>query len=768
MKKLFLFISAAIICSSLHAQQLSPDITWGTIEKITIPGGDLIVSSGNDGRNEIQYWERSATLVIGSQLFFKASPPLPDTIDWTTSSRKMDTVDVYPPVGQHKIVVIKFPVDTAKIYMGETCITIGTTVGKYTVDSTKVILKKDGTGDSLCIGWDYKWVGTDSTKLGADTVWNRVYEHQLWVTNGSDVTKQVPGTNGLKEPMHLIEANGILYFTAIDGTGTRFMFKYDGNTTTQVSQYPNPYALSQFGTEILFGVQGPTGYYTCITDAGQPAGSRIISQSIGPAPNRNIGNCQQWSQYAPFQVIRDRQDENKLKAIYFGLDDKYGIEICVTDGQTANVIVDIEDTPNQASSIEGATMSTDRGDICIAVNKHQVAFRVVTPAKWGRDTVHIGGFQQNMWITDGTPKGTWLFEDQNRTAATVAGKPATGNSFAGDPFLFQGSLYYTGTTTHDRQIVVMKNTYPNHLTNGTSREEWIVNGPDNAGTYANMASGYFGTYGDKMAFSVRVSKVSDAGTNNKFNSLLEHALIVGNTYENLYVADSSKHYFRVSGNGNNDMLQHITQYKDKLYYNSRDEVGARNLRVYVKAEYAAGWNEDKSFWLGNFSSNEGNNSAKGGPHNFRVMNGSLYFIFKDQLYKFTDTQSTATTPVFDYRKPEHYVAEGVKDWQSCIFDYGYGGPDWECPIGGLPSNIQEVVFSREASVYPNPAIDRLNIDFGSNQAKRVIVFNIAGERVLDQPYTSDVINVSSLPSGHYVIGVITTDNIFVHTRFIKQ
>jgi hypothetical protein len=478
----------------------------------------------------------------------------------------------------------------------------------------------------------------------------------------------------------------------------------------------------------------------------------------------------QWSQYAPFQVIHKR-DNSGLLAIFFGKDRKKGVEICVTDGITANVILDINDVPNLSSSDPEATLDTERGDIIIAVNKYQAAFRVVTPGKWARDAVAVTT-QQNMWITDGTPSGTWLFEDQNRSSATVGGQPATGNSFAGDPFLFQGKLYYTGQSEFNRQIIVMNNTYPNRLTTGTSREEWILNGPDDLMTYGNATTGYFSTYGNYMAFSVRVDKyTSDPGNPNAsvLNRPLNHALIVGNKYKELWVADDAAGSV-VPGNGNNAMIQHITPYKDKLYYNRFNENTERNLRVYVKADMANGWARDTTFWLGSFNE-PGDNSALKGPHNLRVMNGSLYFIYKNELYKFTDTQSTALTPAYDYRDPQHYVSEGKRDWSSCIFDYGYGGEDTmaeNCPCAYIPTGTKEVIKLDKLALYPNPTSDVLKVDISGYNIQRYVIYDAKGAKVINRNFNSASIDVSGLANGTYFIGFTTKENVFLHSMFIKK
>jgi len=734
------FILTFLVLSGIKAQNLDPTITWAQLEKISLGGQELVVSSGNDGRNLIQYWNREATLVIDNRLFFKAAPPVDPEVD------RIDTT--YTNVAGSVLGILASALENYSNHCGDTTI----------LNSRP---HPGGNTDSLEI---YCQV------MHIDTVWVYNYIHELWYTEGiNETTRQVPGTNNLEEPKHLIEANGHLFFTAIDRSDQiRYIYRFDGAATRKISEFPNPYGLSQFGDEILFGVESAAGFLTCITDVNAAAGSRIISMNIGPCPNSAISaTTMQWSQYAPFQVIHTR-DDSGLLAIFFGQDKTKGVEICVTDGQTASVILDINDTPDPESDNPEATLSTERGDIIIAVNKYQVAFRVVTPGKWGRDAEAVT-LQQNMWITDGTAAGTWLFEDQNRSSATVGGEPATGNSFAGDPFLFQGRLYYTGTTQHDRQIVVMKHTYPNHISEGNSREEWILNGPNNEGAYGNSRTGYFGTYGDYMAFSVRVTHFTDNPAEGVLNRPLEHALVVGNKYDELWVADDGADQ-AIPGNGNNAMIQHITQYKDKLYYNRFDQNGNRNLRVYIKADLAEGWERDTTFFLGSFTETGGNN-ASGSAHNLRVMNGSLYFIYKNELYKLTDTQSNVDTPVYDYRDPEHYIPEGIRDWTSCIFDFGYGGEDSmadNCPCEYIAVGVDEVVVLPGLSVYPNPASDLLHVQIDGHQPVRAVIYNIKGVKVFEENLKSQVIDISDLATGVYIIGFITSDNKFLHTKFIKR
>jgi hypothetical protein len=225
------------------------------------------------------------------------------------------------------------------------------------------------------------------------------------------------------------------------------------------------------------------------------------------------------------------------------------------------------------------------------------------------------------------------------------------------------------------------------------------------------------------------------------------------------------------------MIQHITQYKDKLYYNRFNSSAERNLRVYIDPTIATGqgYTNDTSFFLGSFNSNQGAGS-EGGPHNFRVMNGSLYFIFNEALYKFTDTVSNATTEFYDYRDSKHWLTEGIRDWGTdstqCLFDFGYSGEDMgidTCPCLWKTEVKEIIALPVSGAVYPNPANNELNINLGNYKATSVYIYNMLGELVLNADFNNNnTIDISNLSSGQYIIGFVTEDKKLVHTKFIKQ
>jgi hypothetical protein len=204
-KKITFSLFALLTALGLYAQSLNPSVNWGALEKIDLGGQELVVSSGNDGRNLIQYWNREATLVIGNRLFFKAAPPTnPEVV-------RIDTT--YKNVTGSTLGILASELGNYANHCGDT----------YILDSRP---HPGGNADSLQIFCKEMFV---------DTIWKYNYIHQLWYTEGTTATtKRVPDTENLKEPMHLINAGTDLVFTAIDiADGVRYIYRFNGTTTVK-------------------------------------------------------------------------------------------------------------------------------------------------------------------------------------------------------------------------------------------------------------------------------------------------------------------------------------------------------------------------------------------------------------------------------------------------------------------------------------------------------------------------------------------------------
>src|SRR5690606_15823676 len=94
---------------------------------------------------------------------------------------------------------------------------------------------------------------------------------------------------------------------------------------------------------------------------------------------------------------------------------------------------------------------------------------------------------------------------------------------------------------------------------------------------------------------------------------------------------------------------------------------------------------------------------------------------------------------------------------------GYNMPEYECEDLG----VNEVLNGKLATVYPNPASDRLNIVMDYKKSETAIVLDMTGRKVLETQIGSNksYINVSSLPKGVYVLSIKGTS--FTH-KFVKE
>ena len=82
-----------------------------------------------------------------------------------------------------------------------------------------------------------------------------------------------------------------------------------------------------------------------------------------------------------------------------------------------------------------------------------------------------------------------------------------------------------------------------------------------------------------------------------------------------------------------------------------------------------------------------------------------------------------------------------------------------------PNN--DITSSIKFKVYPNPFNDRIIID-NNDKLTRIVVSNIAGQRVIDIEYPSHEIRTANLVSGVYVISMFTEDGIAKTERMVKR
>lgn len=94
---------------------------------------------------------------------------------------------------------------------------------------------------------------------------------------------------------------------------------------------------------------------------------------------------------------------------------------------------------------------------------------------------------------------------------------------------------------------------------------------------------------------------------------------------------------------------------------------------------------------------------------------------------------------------------------------GYNMPAYDCE----DMSVSDVLNGKIASVYPNPASDKLNIMMDFKKPETVVVLDMIGRKVLESEIGSNksYINVGNLPKGVYVLSIKGTS--FTH-KFVKE
>ncbi|RLJ33385.1 putative secreted protein (Por secretion system target) [Chryseobacterium sp. 7] len=87
-------------------------------------------------------------------------------------------------------------------------------------------------------------------------------------------------------------------------------------------------------------------------------------------------------------------------------------------------------------------------------------------------------------------------------------------------------------------------------------------------------------------------------------------------------------------------------------------------------------------------------------------------------------------------------------------------------VGNCLLSSSDLKLNKKLSLYPNPAVDNIHIE-GLNDIKSYKIYDAAGRLVKEGNPNNDVINVSSLPKGNYILQLILKDTI-LSSKFIKK
>ncbi|MEM8676645.1 MAG: ELWxxDGT repeat protein [Cyanobacteria bacterium P01_G01_bin.67] len=274
---------------------------------------------------------------------------------------------------------------------------------------------------------------------------------ELWVSDGTTTgTKLVADINPNvsdygyvfgSEISNLIEFSGKLYFTADDGEHGNELWVSDGTTAgTQlladvnptVSDYGNPFSsrisnLTKFDDKLYFTADdGANGNELWVSN-GTTAGTQLLIDI-----NSNLGEYGEDGSYANSFIEFDDK-------LYFTADDgANGNELWVSDGTTegTQLLIDINPGINNygvnSSYAYGFTEFDDR--LYFSANNG------------------INGHE--LWVSDGTTKGTKLLVDIDPSVNNYGG----GDSFANDFTELDDKLYFTAGEYGNREIWVTDGT----------------------------------------------------------------------------------------------------------------------------------------------------------------------------------------------------------------------------------------------------------------------------------------------------------------------
>lgn len=114
---------------------------------------------------------------------------------------------------------------------------------------------------------------------------------------------------------------------------------------------------------------------------------------------------------------------------------------------------------------------------------------------------------------------------------------------------------------------------------------------------------------------------------------------------------------------------------------------------------------------------------------------------------------------------QDYFGAGATSW-TAVTALGLTDPDFTFQINDVPTGVGITEISDEISIYPNPAVDVLNVVVDA-EVSNVTIYNIAGNVVLNEANPSTQINIADLSAGAYVVEVSTINGVS-RTQIMKK
>ncbi len=120
------------------------------------------------------------------------------------------------------------------------------------------------------------------------------------------------------------------------------------------------------------------------------------------------------------------------------------------------------------------------------------------------------------------------------------------------------------------------------------------------------------------------------------------------------------------------------------------------------------------------------------------------------------------------------VGLGQTDYSYQFFEHGgeehlVGYVKNGIPIGVIAS-VPTIESQNQFSIYPNPAKDKIHIEFANINSGKIFITDNAGRKILKKDFNENVIelNVSTIPTGLYFLSVQNADGVFNRKIIISR
>ena len=80
--------------------------------------------------------------------------------------------------------------------------------------------------------------------------------------------------------------------------------------------------------------------------------------------------------------------------------------------------------------------------------------------------------------------------------------------------------------------------------------------------------------------------------------------------------------------------------------------------------------------------------------------------------------------------------------------------------------LNEVTIASKLKLYPNPAVSHFNIE-ASSFLEKIEIFNLSGQKILDQKFSLNKIDIQNLEAGIYIVKIYAGDELIIK-KLIKE